>query len=85
MARLLVVDDEPNVLYSIRKRFQSDDLDVDVAQSGQQGLESVRQLRPDAVILDVRLADMSGMELFDRIREFDPRLPVMIITAYADT
>jgi nitrogen regulation protein NR(I) len=85
MARLLVVDDEPNVLYSIRKRFQSDDLDVDVAQSGHQGLESVRYLRPDAVILDVRLADMSGMELFDRIREFDPRLPVIIITAYADT
>ncbi len=85
MARLLVVDDEPNVLYSIQKRLQSDTLGVDVAQSGQQGLESVRQLRPDAVILDVRLADMSGMELFDRIREFDARLPVIIITAYAAT
>ena len=40
--------------------------------------------RPDAVILDVRLPDMSGLDAFDRIRQLDPRLPVIIITAYAD-
>jgi two-component system nitrogen regulation response regulator GlnG len=85
MSRLLVVDDEPNVLYSIRKGFQSDALDVDVAQSGRKGLDHIRQARPDAVILDVRLGDMSGMEVFDQIREIDARLPVILITAHATT
>jgi two-component system nitrogen regulation response regulator GlnG len=85
MPRLLVVDDEPNVLYSIKKGFQSDTLEVDLAQSGRQGLERIRQTRPDAVILDVRLGDMSGLEVFDQIREIDARLPVILITAYATT
>ena len=85
MARLLVVDDEPNVRYSIKKRLESDSLEVDVAETGRQGFELTRQLRPEVVILDVRLSDMSGMEVFDQIRELDPRLPVIIITAYAAT
>jgi nitrogen regulation protein NR(I) len=85
MAKLLVVDDEPNVLYSIEKGLQSDELEVVVAATGRQGIELVEQTRPDAVILDVRLSDMSGLDVFDRIRQAAPRLPVIIITAYAST
>ena len=85
MVRLLVVDDEPNVLYSIKKGLQGDSLEVDVAQTGRQALDLIQHSRPDAVILDVRLADMSGLEVFDQIRAFDARLPVIIITAYAAT
>jgi two-component system nitrogen regulation response regulator GlnG len=85
MARLLVVDDEPNVLYSIKKWLQSESLEVTVARTGRQGIELTRELRPDVVVLDVRLADTSGMEVFDAIRELDPRLPVILITAYAAT
>ncbi len=85
MARLLVVDDEPNVLYSIKKGFQSDSLTVDVAQSGRQALERIRLTPPNAVILDFRLGDMSGLEVFDQIRKIDSRLPVILITAYATT
>jgi len=85
MARLLVVDDEPNVLYSIQQRFQSETLEVSVALTGRQALELTGSFRPDVVILDVRLGDMSGMEVFDRIREQDARVPVIVITAYAAT
>jgi two-component system nitrogen regulation response regulator GlnG len=85
MPKLLVVDDEPNVLYSIEKALQSDELEVVVAATGRQAIESVEQTRPDAVILDVRLSDMSGLDVFDRIRQAAPRLPVIIITAYAST
>jgi two-component system nitrogen regulation response regulator GlnG len=85
MAKLLVVDDEANLLYSFKKWLESDTVEVAVAQTGREGLELARQFRPDAVILDVRLTDMSGLEVFDRIREFDARLPVIIITAYAAT
>src|SRR5580700_9103528 len=85
MPKLLVVDDEPNVLYSIEKGLQSDELEVVVASTGRLGVELVGQTRPDAVILDVRLSDMSGLEVFDRIRACAPRLPIIIITAYAST
>jgi two-component system nitrogen regulation response regulator GlnG len=85
MPRLLVVDDEPNVLYAIQKQFQSETMEVAVAQTGPQALELVRDFRPHAVILDVRLGDRSGMEVFDQIRQLDARLPVILITAYAAT
>jgi two-component system nitrogen regulation response regulator GlnG len=85
MPKLLVVDDEPNLVYSIEKWFRSDTLEVLTARSGREGVELVQRVRPDTVILDVRLADMSGLEVFDQIRQIDPRLPVIIITAYGST
>jgi DNA-binding NtrC family response regulator len=85
MPSLLVVDDEPSVLYALEKGLRSDTLEVITASTAKQGIELVQQRRPDAVILDVRLADMSGLEAFDEIRRIDPRLPVLFITAYATT
>jgi two-component system nitrogen regulation response regulator GlnG len=83
--KLLIVDDEPSLLYSLEAGLGSDDLDVVTAQTGRQGVDAVRTHRPDAVILDVRLPDMTGLEALDRIREADPRLPVVVITAFAAT
>src|ERR1700722_14959052 len=85
MPRLLVVDDEPNILYSMEKSLRSDLLEVDVASTGAQGIALVEKLHPDVVVLDVRLSDMSGLVAFDQIRLIDPRLPVIIITAFAST
>jgi two-component system nitrogen regulation response regulator GlnG len=85
MPTLLIIDDEPNILYSLEKSLRSDALAVLTTASARQGIEMVQQQRPDAVVLDVRLSDMPGMEAFDRIRQLDPRLPVIVITAYATT
>jgi two-component system nitrogen regulation response regulator GlnG len=82
---LLVIDDEPNVLYSLEKALASEALEVATASTGRQGIEEVRRRRPDAVLLDVRLTDMSGLDAFDHIRALDPQLPVLIMTAYGDT
>lgn len=83
MPRLLVVDDEPNLQYSLVKSLQSEALEVVTASTARQGIEAVRAQPPDAVILDVRLPDMSGLDAFDEIRRIDPRLPVIIITAFS--
>jgi two-component system nitrogen regulation response regulator GlnG len=85
MARLLVVDDEPNVLFSLEDSLRTEALDVVTARTARDGLGLVRRERLDAVILDVRLPDMSGLDAFDLIREVDPRLPVIVITAHATT
>jgi two-component system nitrogen regulation response regulator GlnG len=85
MPRLLVIDDEPNLQYSLVKSLQSDSLEVVTAVTARQGIDSVRQQPPDAVLLDVRLPDMSGLDAFDEIRRIDSRLPVIMITAFSTT
>jgi two-component system nitrogen regulation response regulator GlnG len=85
MPTLLVVDDEPNVLYSIEKLFRSNDLEVVTAPTGRQGIELARRRPPDVAIIDVRLSDLSGLDVFDEIRRIDPRTPVVVVTAYAAT
>src|SRR5258708_38852801 len=83
MAKLLVGDDEPNIVFSISECLGSPTLKVLTATTGRGALDKVRDERPDAVILDVCLPDISGLETYDRIRALDPRLPVIIMTAFA--
>ena len=85
MAKLLIIDDEESLLYSLEAGLAVDDLEIATAATGQDGIDSIRRNAPDAVILDVRLPDMTGLEAFDHIKELDPRLPVIIITAFAAT
>ncbi len=85
MPRLLVIDDEPNLQYSLVKSLHSESLEVATAATAKQGIDAVKAQPPDAVILDVRLPDMSGLDAFDEIRRIDSRLPVIIITAFSTT
>lgn len=85
MPRLLVVDDEPNIVFSLDECLRSPTLQIISAGTAREGIELARTERPDVVILDVRLPDMSGLDAYDRIRAIDPRLPVIMITAYART
>lgn len=85
MAKLLVIDDEPNVLYSLQMSLQSDELEVVTADSGHAGIDAARREQPNAVVLDVRLPDMSGLDVYDQLRQLDPRLPVIFVTAFSTT
>jgi two-component system nitrogen regulation response regulator GlnG len=85
MPKLLIVDDEPGILYSLQSALETDDTDVVTAQTAALGIAAVAREKPDTVILDVRLPDMSGLDAFDRIRQLDPRLPVIIVTAHGGT
>ncbi|MCU0703410.1 MAG: sigma-54 dependent transcriptional regulator [Fimbriiglobus sp.] len=85
MPTLLIIDDEPNVLYSLRAGLESDEVRVLTAKTARQGRSVLANERPDAVIVDVRLPDQSGLELFDQIHQADPLLPVIVVTAFATT
>lgn len=85
MPTLLIVDDEPNVLYLLEKNLRSETVEVVTAETAKQGIELVKKHKPDAVVLDVRLPDMSGLDAFNYMRDIDSRLPVIIITAHATT
>lgn len=83
MPTLLLVDDEPNLLYSLKKGLEAESLSVLTAETAEQGIQAVRRHAPEAVILDVRLPDMSGLDAFAEIRRIDARIPVILITAYS--
>src|SRR6056297_1528732 len=87
MPKLLIVDDEPNVLYSFEKGLRKNiaGLEVLTAETGTAAIRLVENQRPDAVILDVRLPDLSGLDVFERLREVDSRLPVIFVTAHSTT
>lgn len=83
--QLLVIDDEPNIVFSMSECLTSPILRVLSAATATEGISIARAKRPDAVLLDIRLPDMSGLDAFDCLREIDPRVPVVMMTAYAKT
>jgi CheY-like chemotaxis protein len=64
MPTLLVIDDEPNIAYSIETCLATDTLKIIFAATAKKGIQMVRDLKPDAVLCDVRLPDMSGLEAY---------------------
>ena len=80
--RLLVVEDNPVEQLSIRELLGHDDIDIAIAGTGADALEALREQPPDCVVLDLRLPDMSGFEVLERMRD-DERLrdlPVVVFT-----
>lgn len=85
MARILVVDDEQDVLELIVRRLRGDGHEVLSAGSGTGALDAVAlHGQPDAAILDVDLPGMDGIELLHRLRELRAGLPAMFLTVLWD-
>lgn len=84
--KLLLIDDETDVQYSFKRIFASPLIELHTASSGEEGLERVRGVKPDLVIMDVRMgAGMNGLETLRKLRQVDGRLPVIMMTAYGTT
>jgi two-component system nitrogen regulation response regulator GlnG len=85
MPQLLVVDDEPSILHFFRRAFRDPEVTLHTAETSEEALEVIRKVRIDVAILDINLPDQSGLETFKRIREIDPRIPVIFITGHGTT
>jgi two-component system nitrogen regulation response regulator GlnG len=85
MDKLLLIDDEADVQYSFRRIFDSPDIQLTCASSGEEGLRLIPRLKPDLVLMDVRMGGISGLEALRRLRQSDARLPVIMMTAYGTT
>jgi DNA-binding response OmpR family regulator len=83
--RILVIEDEANILLSLRFVLERAGYDVEVATTGQDGLAQLRQDHPDLVILDLMLPDVSGYEVCQQVRADDQLadLPILMLTARA--
>ncbi len=80
--QVLVVDDEPNLRRVLKAQLERDDLDVHVAEDGEEGLAILGEHHIDLVITDLRMPKIDGMELLRRAVAIDPDLPVVMITAH---
>ena len=84
MASLLLVDDDPKlILNQVSHVFAPDGVQIEVAKTGADAIKRFARETPDVVLLDVRLPDMGGLEVYQRLRQIDARVPVVFVTATA--
>src|SRR4051794_15068176 len=81
-ARILIIDDEPEIRESLETLLTLEAYRVDSAATGGEGLSKLESTAFDLVLLDLMLPDRSGLEILADIRERDPHIPVFLITAY---
>ncbi len=84
MTRILVVDDEVEVLGMLEAFLSAKGYTVHTAQSGRGALELVKEVRPHIVLLDIMMPEMSGIEVLKKIKAMDPAIGVVMATAIKD-
>lgn len=82
MDRVLIIDDERRIRLILSRLLRDEGYEVEVAASGEQGIEGARDFRPDVVLMDLSLPGMDGIEGMAAIREFVPEAETIMMTAY---
>ncbi|WP_434042164.1 MULTISPECIES: sigma-54-dependent transcriptional regulator [Sorangium] len=83
-SRVLVVDDEASARSGLEKLLRQEGYAVDAAADGAEALEVAAERPPDVVVTDLKMPKMDGMALLGKLREQDPSLPVIVVTAFGD-
>jgi DNA-binding response OmpR family regulator len=84
MAKVLVVDDEPNIVLSLEFLMQQAGFDVETAEDGEGALARVEASPPDLILLDISLPGISGFDVLEQLRQDSrhARLPIIMLTAH---
>lgn len=85
MEKILLIDDEPGIRSTIQSILQSDELQVFVAANSAEGLHLMTRECPPIVMLDIRLGNESGLDVFQQLRHVNPRVLVIFITGHGTT
>jgi DNA-binding NtrC family response regulator len=81
--RVLVVDDESGILETLRILLRTEGFIPFTAHGGRQGIEKIDELKPDIVLTDVRMPDVTGVQVLSHARQVDSEIPVILMTAQA--
>jgi len=84
MTKLLIVDDETGIVDEVSDFFREEGFEVSTADSGRDGLRMVEQVKPDVLILDIKLPDISGLEVLKFCKTNSPNTRVIVVTGYVD-
>lgn len=80
----MVVDDEVKACELLKRFLEAMEYDVIMSNSGEDAIDKVKSEKPDAILLDVRMPGMDGIEVLKRVRKTDPLLPFILVTAYGN-
>ncbi len=83
--RILLVEDDPSTGTALEKVLSNEGFTVELVRRGEDGLNRARQSRFDLVITDFKLPGISGLDLIQRLHDFAPKLPVILMTAHGST
>jgi DNA-binding NtrC family response regulator len=79
--RILVVDDEQLIRWSIEQNLKKQGYDVTTAENGEDALKLVREEPPDLILLDIQMPGISGLEVLEKVKEIDEDIVVIMVTA----
>ena len=79
---VLLIDDDNDFIETMRYWLSKEGYIVRTANSGREGLQNIKDTKPDIVFLDLKMPEVNGIEALKLIREYDTKLPVIMITAY---
>jgi DNA-binding response OmpR family regulator len=80
---ILVVDDEPNIRLLYKKELRDEGYEVLLAGDAREALKTLEQVRPDLIVLDIKMPGMDGIETLGRILGRDSAIPVILNSAYS--
>ena len=78
--KILIVEDDPGILLSLKDEFESQGYEVSVAEDGQKGFKMAKQQKPDLIILDIMLPVLDGYEVCKRLRMEGDTTPIIMLT-----
>lgn len=81
--KILIVDDEPTIRETLSLVLKEEKYECDLAENGAEGLKRVKEKNFDLIITDLKMPEMGGLELLEKVKTISPKTSVMIITAYA--
>jgi two-component system response regulator (stage 0 sporulation protein F) len=84
MKKILVVDDEESIRELYRAELADEGYEVELAGDGREALRRLEAFRPDLVTLDIKMPGMDGIEVLRRIREKNPTIPVVLVSAFEE-
>ena len=80
--RIMVVDDEHLIRWSLEQNLKKQGYDVLTAGNGEEALRLVREEQPDLVLLDIQLPGITGLDVLEKIKEIDDEIIVIMVTAH---
>ena len=84
MATLLIVDDEPGIVEEVKAFFEEEGYKVYTADSGEAGIQLIKELKPDLLLIDMKLPDISGLRVLTSAKQISPKSKTIVITGYVD-
>ncbi len=82
--KVLIIDDEAGIVDELKDYLEEEDFEAEVALDGERGLSLLKTFHPDIVITDLKLPDISGLEILKQAKAEFPGMRVIVATGYVD-